>query len=178
MLKTSLPLLKRSSQTGFALIEVLVSILILSIGLLGAAGLFTRGIDFTIDTERRQMAAMLANELMETMRGDTSTILTAKGWPKDDLGGYAKAVGAELDSASCDSESVDPSNQLNCWAARSRRLMPDVTDEFIAANFSVTQQSGVIAIQVAWPSKSEQCLAADKDENEKEYCTYTIQSKL
>lgn len=174
MLKTPPTPFKQPHQSGFALIEVLISILILSIGLLGAAGMFTRGIDYTIDTERRQMASMLANELMETMRGNTSTILNANGSPKDNLNGYATTSGTQLNSANCQTSSIAPSNQLNCWAARSIQLMPDLTDEFINANFSVTQQAGVVAVQVAWPSKSEQCLAANKDENEKNYCTYTI----
>ncbi|WP_158291695.1 type IV pilus modification protein PilV [Lampropedia puyangensis] len=168
----------RTPQSGFALIEVLVSILVLSIGLLGAAGMFTRGIDFTVDTERRQMAAMVANEWMETMRGNTATILNANGTPKEDLGGYAKNSSTDVDSESCDPTSVEAAKQLNCWAARSIELMPELDDAFIKTHFSVTQNSGVISVQVAWPSKSKQCLADDETVNDNTYCTYTIHSKL
>jgi type IV pilus modification protein PilV len=76
-----------SRQAGMSLIEVLMAVLLVSIGLLGAAGMHVRAIQYTSDTERRQMASMVASELMETMRGDTLTLLQGNGVPKTDLGG-------------------------------------------------------------------------------------------
>lgn len=56
---------KRSSmhaQRGIALIEVLVSILLFSFGILGLMGLQARAVSFSIDAEDRNRAALLANE--------------------------------------------------------------------------------------------------------------------
>jgi len=55
------------SQQGMALIEVLVSILIFSIGILGLIGLQSRAIKLSVDTEDRNRAALLANELVTEM---------------------------------------------------------------------------------------------------------------
>lgn len=106
-------------QAGLSLIEVLMAVLLVSIGLLGAAGMHVRAIQFTTDTERRQMASMVAAELMETMRGDTLTILQANGTPKTDLGGYAKAAGAEVSAVTtsdCQPLAATPAKRLGCWA--------------------------------------------------------------
>ena len=60
---------RRSARTrrGIALIEVLVSILIFSLGLLGLVGLQARAVAFSTDAEDRNRAAMLANEIATVM---------------------------------------------------------------------------------------------------------------
>ena len=55
------------SQSGFTLIEVLVSIVIVSVGLLGLVSMQSRGIGFSMDAEDRNKAALLANELVSAM---------------------------------------------------------------------------------------------------------------
>lgn len=63
-----LPSPRRSrSATGVALIEVLVSILLFSLGILGLIGLQTRAIRVSIDAEDRNRAALLADEIVTQM---------------------------------------------------------------------------------------------------------------
>lgn len=166
-------------NSGFALLEVLVSILVVSIGLLGAAGMFVRAIEFTVDTERRQMAAMVAGELLEIMRADSANILRADGTPKDDLGGYAKPEGVPLSATStCDSASPQPASRLACWIQRARSLMPDLQDDLVTSHFSVVPQgNGVVAVTVAWPVKKGQCLR-EGEVDASTYCSYRLLSKL
>lgn len=57
----------RRSQTGFALLEVLVSVLLFSLGLLGLLGLQARAISLSSDAEDRNRAALLANEVVALM---------------------------------------------------------------------------------------------------------------
>lgn len=57
----------RASQTGVALIEVLVSILLFSLGILGLIGLQTRAISLSVDAEDRNRAALIANDIATTM---------------------------------------------------------------------------------------------------------------
>ncbi len=57
----------RRAQHGFTLIEVLVSILIFSFGLLGFAGLQARAIQFAVSAEDTNRAALLANDMAATM---------------------------------------------------------------------------------------------------------------
>lgn len=168
-----------SRQAGLSLIEVLMAVLLVSIGLLGAAGMHVRAIQFTTDTERRQMASMIAAELMETMRGDTLTILQANGTPKSDLGGYAKAAGAELSTVTasdCQPLAAVPAKRLGCWGLRAKQLMPELPDALVTSNFVVglDATSGVISVTVAWPVKKGECL----DGTDNDFCSYILRSRL
>lgn len=168
-----------SRQTGVSLVEVLIAVLMVSIGLLGAAGMHVRAIQFTTDTERRQMASMVASELMETMRGDTLTVLQANGTPKADLGGYAKASGTELEVVTgedCQPLAAAPAKRLGCWGARAKQLMPELGDGLIKSSFVVglDATAGVISVTVAWPVMKGQCL----DGAENDHCSYKLQSRL
>jgi len=53
----------RKRQRGIALMETLVSILIFSFGLLGLIGLEAQAINFSVNAEDRNRAAMFANEI-------------------------------------------------------------------------------------------------------------------
>lgn len=68
--------LKRN-QTGTSLIEVLVALLILSIGLLGLAMLQGKSLRVNTDALFRSEATLLANEIIESMRLNTTG--SAKG---------------------------------------------------------------------------------------------------
>jgi len=171
-------------QQGFSLIEVLIAVLLVSIGLLGAAGMHVRAIDYTVDTERRQMAAMVAAEMMETMRGDTATVLQADGMPKADLGGYRKVAGDALPvsvSADCQPLTSVPAKRLGCWGLRAKQVIPELKDhdDIVKDHFAVgvDATTNVVTVTVAWPVKKGQCL--DKDGNDDDvFCTYRLQSRL
>ncbi|MGJ7581712.1 type IV pilus modification protein PilV [Variovorax sp. RHLX14] len=64
-------------QGGVALIEVLVSLLIFSLGILGLIGLQTRAITLSGDAEDRNRAALLANDVTSTMWLNRSVTLPA-----------------------------------------------------------------------------------------------------
>jgi type IV pilus assembly protein PilV len=65
------------SLRGMALIEVLVSILLFSFGVLGLIGLEARSIGFSVDAEDRNRAALLANEVASDMWLANTVILSA-----------------------------------------------------------------------------------------------------
>lgn len=54
-------------QRGFALIEVLVSVLLFSLGLLGFIDLQARAISISSDAQDRNRASLLANEIASAM---------------------------------------------------------------------------------------------------------------
>lgn len=60
-----------SSQKGVTLLEVMVSVLILGIGLLGVAGLQTASIRHTNAAYERTMSVILTDTLAELMRTNT-----------------------------------------------------------------------------------------------------------
>lgn len=62
-----LPSPARDGQHGIALIEVLVSVLLFSLGVLGLIGLQARAIGLSVDAEDRNRAALIANDIATAM---------------------------------------------------------------------------------------------------------------
>lgn len=67
----------RRRQAGMSLIEVLTSLLIFSIGILGLVGLQTQAIQFSANAEDTNRAALLANEIAAVMWTQKSVTLKA-----------------------------------------------------------------------------------------------------
>lgn len=170
----SIPFPSRS-QSGAGLIEVLVAVLLVAVGLLGAVRIHVRAIEYTVDTERRQMASMLASELLETLRGYGHGP-DAKGSPVAELGGYQKLEGAAMPAAcGLPAFAAAAGQRLACWGDRARKLVPDLTADRIDSSFAVSADAdGLVSVTVAWPVKKGQCL----DGSDNEFCTFTLRSRL
>jgi type IV pilus assembly protein PilV len=63
---------QRGAQQGVALLEVLISILLFSFGLLGLIGLEATAINVSVDAEDRSRAALFANDMASYMWGTNS----------------------------------------------------------------------------------------------------------
>jgi len=74
MIKHTFPPARR--QHGFTLMEVLISVVVLSIGLLGLAGLQINGLKNSNGSYQRSQANLLANEIIDRIRANR-TGLTA-----------------------------------------------------------------------------------------------------
>ncbi|MGD9647510.1 MAG: type IV pilus modification protein PilV [Pirellulales bacterium] len=59
---------RQRAQRGVTLIEVLVSVLIVSFGILGLVALQARAIQYSLDADDRNRAALFADELAAQMR--------------------------------------------------------------------------------------------------------------
>jgi len=84
-----------AAERGVALIEVMVSLLIFLIGVLGVIGLQAKAIQFTVQAEDRSHAALLANDLVALMWAQQSTQLPAKTLDK-----WKERVASALPAAS------------------------------------------------------------------------------
>ena len=62
--------LRLASQLGFSLIEVLVAIIVLSIGMLGAVGMQSAALQSNKESKNQSAAVTFARELGERMRGN------------------------------------------------------------------------------------------------------------
>lgn len=179
----------RRRQTGFSMIEVLVTFLLITIGILGMIALQGRAIGYTQDSVQRNTAAMLADDLLELMRSNLNETLGANGLPNA-TSGYYKAKGADFGTvtdANCNTTSTTASRQLACWAREAARRLPGAGDilnsEFYicrsAAVGTCSANGSAIEIQLAWKVKSGECLdnsaAADSDLT---ICRYRLRSEL
>lgn len=63
-------------STGVSLLEVLVALVILSVGMLGLAGLQATGLSANGDAEQRTQAALTANDMIERMRANPAAVNT------------------------------------------------------------------------------------------------------
>jgi type IV pilus assembly protein PilV len=76
-------------QTGFSMIEVLVSILVASFGILGILGMQLMSVQTAHSSQQRSVAALLAMNMMDRMRANMAGVaVTAQGAG----GGYDRPV--------------------------------------------------------------------------------------
>jgi prepilin-type N-terminal cleavage/methylation domain-containing protein len=101
---------KPSRQRGFTLIETMVSILILTIGLVGTAALMSNSVNMGAHARYVSTAALLASEKMEDLDRfpDNDPNLTAGGSLATDITGYSDSV--QISSANGNINEVTTAN--------------------------------------------------------------------
>jgi len=97
------------TQRGFTLIEVLVTIVIVSVGLLGLAGLQINGLRANMSSETRSKATLLASDIVERMRANLTGV---------DANAYSNII---VDAANCAAPAIlcgntSAGNAVNCTA--------------------------------------------------------------
>lgn len=103
----------KNTNSGFTLVEVMVAVLVLSVGLLGFAALQTRGLRLNHDALIRTQATFLANDIMDRMRTyDVATV-----------GAFSATASGE----DCDPAVSTITNDLNCWGELVSAALPSGT---------------------------------------------------
>ena len=135
------PTSMRRAQRGFSLLEALVSIVVLSFGLLGVAGLQASSLKYTRDARNQSVAVNLARELAEMIRSNPRQSGKTTGNPyvlsskHEDLSAANTPPTTCLDANSkCTDTDTDPDNfgaalaaaQLADWKHRVSKALPDV----------------------------------------------------
>ncbi|MGJ7509495.1 type IV pilus modification protein PilV [Variovorax sp. GT1P44] len=72
--------LRPRQQRGVAMIEVLVAVLLFSLGVLGLMGLQAQAIKYSVESEDRNRAALLANEIASAMWTTNTVASDANAW--------------------------------------------------------------------------------------------------
>jgi type IV pilus assembly protein PilV len=116
---------------GFSLLEVLISIIILSFGLLGMVGLQAAALQANRDARLQSTASSLARELAEMMRGnkDVGLLTTANPY----LGDFTSPVTPTTESyclnvatgtTACASNTAIADAQMTEWLSRIKSELP------------------------------------------------------
>lgn len=93
-----------AGQQGVILIEILVSIIILAVGMLGLAGLQARAMNAEFESYQRSQAIILANDMAERIRMDRANMSTFKNISNAANGtGYLGTTGAGSYAPDCTS---------------------------------------------------------------------------
>lgn len=173
-------------ERGFSLLEVLVSLLLVSIGALGMAALQGKSVRYTQDALQRNEAILLAQQLLEQMRSNPKGALNGNQFSSSSA--YYKAPGdafvtaTRSDCATRD-RGTGGSNvakaDLACWLQSVQASLP-VTSAILSANYSIcpsqsdgscsADASSAVLIQLAWKDPTGQC--------ENNLCTYRLRGEL
>ena len=116
-------------QAGFSLIEVLISVIILSFGLLGMVGLQAAALQGNRDARLQSTAVSLARELAEMMRGNKNIALLAAANPY--LGSFTTPLTAptptyclNVAATACANPTAVANAQMTEWLARVDAELP------------------------------------------------------
>ncbi|HEV7123607.1 MAG TPA: type IV pilus modification protein PilV [Rhodanobacter sp.] len=112
----------RLRQRGVSLIEVLVAVLVFSIGLIGLAGLVVMSTRSTHVGYLRTQATFLANNMAERMSANPAAVWT-KGYDSTAYPVSAGTVGCDA-TAPCDAAGIAVHDQ-QIWSAQLKAFLPN-----------------------------------------------------
>ncbi|GAA3951010.1 type IV pilus modification protein PilV [Allohahella marinimesophila] len=124
-------------QSGMTLLEVLIALMVLSVGILGIASLQMVSLQSTTNSNLNTHAMMLTNDLMERIRANRDAILDNQGRPNLDNYGKAAEVGfpdvgdlvaACYTDTGC-TENEMATNDLIQWSESLKQVLPVTTAE-------------------------------------------------
>lgn len=176
--------MKRRAEHGFSMIEVLVTLLLISVGVLGMVALQTRTIQYTQDSAQRNVAMTLANDLAEMMRAMPAGLPASSG--------FYKAAAADFPEkpSTCVPLPANASGQLGCWADKVAKMLPvgalsEDDESLLKSDFHICRTSAAgtcnnsgnaVEIQIAWHAKSGECLNADGTSST--VCYYRLRTQI
>lgn len=138
----------KASQRGVGLIEILVAVLVLSIGVLGYAGLQLRALNSTSESHFQTQAAALAQDAVERIAANEAmrdTYYSDPGnWPQDEMSNAALAEWDQCYQNACTRDQVAAWDVLQLrWLAWNLLPAGRISTE-------VCTPAGVLCVTVAW----------------------------
>jgi len=124
-------------RKGFSLVEVLVALLVLSIGLLGLAALQTTSLKYNTDSYLRTQATYFAYDILDRMRANSAGIVDGGTYDIPDASSAASLISTyescESSTCACDASATCNTTQiathdLGRWYARMGQVLPGASD--------------------------------------------------
>lgn len=187
-----------NTNKGFSLIEVLVTLLLTTVGILGMVALQSNGIRYTQDAINRNNAVALTNDLIEIMRQypDEFWVHTAESnydQLKNTTTLYKASGEINIAATACPSTGVPQTAnaQVACWLQRVESTLPGAKTTAVKNKIkvcpSVPLSGGEIAcagsnfrgssmgVQLAWEVRPGECM---DDSTTNTICTYQTRFEL
>ncbi|MBT8091910.1 MAG: type IV pilus modification protein PilV [Gammaproteobacteria bacterium] len=134
------------SVCGFSLIEVLIALIIMSVGMLGIAGLYVQGMQAGRTSVFRHNAVTLAGDVADRIRANPSALAGAA---------YAAGVGADKNCVD-GGENCSPANMaqhdIGLWEQQATRSLPNGT---VQINLDDSVSPPTYEIVVTWDEPGE-----------------------
>lgn len=128
------------NQRGFTLIEVLVTVIILAIGLLGLAGLQLGGLRYSYSAYQRSQATIMANDIVDRMRANRT--VAESGSYDIDLGDNPGAQDCTGAGANCSASTMADADLFE-WKQSLADILP-------AGDGSIARNGDVFTITIQW----------------------------
>lgn len=183
---------------GFSLIEVLVTLVLTAVGVLGMFVLQSKSISYTQDTVHREQAISATNELVEIMRVYRDELyenIPPRELVASDVRGsygefysqlrsatpfYTSAGSANFTAADCLSPQT-ASDVAGCWLTRNATILPNLQVSQICpsvsqdscANSNFTGSS--LLVRLTWEGRDSACV---NDVGVEVDCTYSVRVEL
>lgn len=125
-------------QHGFSLVEVLIALIIMSVGMLGIAGLYVNSLQAGRTSQFSHHAVTLAGDVADRIRANPTAGAAYAG-----AGGNNNCVGA---SANCDAASM-AGNDIFLWEAQADDTLPNGDVE---VTFDDTAVPPEYTIRITW----------------------------
>ncbi|ESQ98512.1 pilus assembly protein PilV [Stutzerimonas chloritidismutans AW-1] len=179
------------TSKGFSLIEVLVALLLTTIGVLGMVALQGRSIQYTQDSVQRNTAIALSGDLIEIMRAQPKELFNASPpqFPMNsglkDTSLFYKTLGDDFaNRETCvagPNRIAETAEELrDCWADKVEALLPGGTDVFTEHTYICRSsvpgdcdgKGSMLEIHLAWQVREGACLDASNTDGA--VCAYTV----
>lgn len=129
-------LMERSTNprhsSGFSLLEVIITMAILAVGLLGLAGLQARALNAEADSFSRAQAIMLAGEMADRMNSNLAAVTTSTsastGYNQQDAGSVKVVFGTGYTNACVTANPTSNTAQVACCAAKATVVERDLCE--------------------------------------------------
>ncbi|MHB8455658.1 MAG: type IV pilus modification protein PilV [Acidiferrobacterales bacterium] len=136
-----------SRQSGFSLIEVLVALLVLSIGLLGLAGLQVFSLRFNHQSYERTQATMLMYDMIDRMRANPLGTVSGDYSPVSFGSAYTVA-------ASCPASCSNPSDMAKTDLAQWKASLANLLSQGQGSIVQVAGGTSLYTLTVQWTEQS------------------------
>ncbi len=150
----------RRRQRGASLVEILVSIVIAAIGLLGIAGLQARSLSMQLDSETRRVAAALVAQLRERVSANQEgyALALGTGYRRTLNAGDPVVVPSCANADACHAVDEVPAVQLALWLTEVRRQLPEAAVEVGPTAAGVTTS---MTVTIGWLEPNATTVASD-----------------
>lgn len=145
-------------QSGFTMVEVLVSLLILGVGLMGLAGLQAHALRNNYNAYLRSQATFSVYEIIDRMRANRDYAVDSQGYDT----AFGQSVSGGTCSSLCSPQAISNADRAQ-WLAMIARLPGGEGSVDVDGN-------GLATVSVRWFDR--------RDGDDTNYLTFTARSQL
>ncbi len=148
-------------QKGFSLVEVLVALLVLSIGLLGLAALQTTSMKYNTDSYFRTQATYFVYDIIDRMRTNSASVIDGGTYDVPDAPSATSIISTyqscKSSTCACDATAVCDTTQLAThdlgkWYERMGQVLPGASNNNNLATI-VIDSTKKVTVTINWTER-------------------------